>query len=62
MVLMTWNLGRRSHPDQIRIITTAKPDVVALQEVSTQRCASLTQALQRAALPCLFGAIALAMV
>ena len=45
MVLMTWNLGRRTHPDQTRIIANVNPDVVALQEVSPTRCASLTQAL-----------------
>ena len=51
MVLMTWNLGRRTHADQARIIAAANPDVVALQEVSARCWASLTQALERTGLP-----------
>ena len=45
MVLMTWNLGRRSHSDHVRMIASAQADVVALQEVSPVRGPSIVQEL-----------------
>ena len=45
MVLMTWNLGRRSHSDHVQMIASAQADVVALQEVSPVRGPSIVQEL-----------------
>jgi len=45
VVLMTWNLGRRTHSDHVRIIGEARADVVALQEVSPVRGTSIVQEL-----------------
>ena len=47
---MTWNLGRRSHPDQARIFADADADVFTLQEVSTLRTASAKIELARVGL------------
>lgn len=45
MVVMTWNLGRRSHPEHARMIASSRADVVALQEVSPTWGATIAHAL-----------------
>ena len=47
MVFMTWNLGRRSHADHVRMIAASQADVVALQEVTPVRGPSIVQELAR---------------
>ncbi len=45
MICMTWNLGRRNHPGHADMIRDAGADIVALQEVSAARRATVASDL-----------------
>jgi endonuclease/exonuclease/phosphatase family metal-dependent hydrolase len=46
VIFLTWNLGRRTHTGQVELIRHSGADTVALQEISPQRYASLTEELK----------------